>query len=325
MENNIKMKNKKIFIAIILNLLFIGSGHYYIKDTKKAFIFFPVIILALSLMYYLSTLVAIGIFVSVIYLLCFSVYIYSIMDVIKLIRNETTLDSKTKTRGIKLLFFICTYMLLGVLIYTYSPMKVYSVPANSMATTIMKDDHIVVNKLNKKIKRGDIIAFRYPKDEKVHYVKRCIATEDDEILFQDKHFFIHFSEGDEYIKAHFPQEKIKIIAGRLWVDNPYTQQFVGIQYDEKMNLFEVMALQFSSNHLAMKPAQVEELPSKEGYKFNAYYAKVEKDHLYVVGDNRDHSNDSRFWGSVPKENVIGKAGSILINFQNLTRMGKLLQ
>lgn len=321
-ENNITENKKNLFIAIMLNILFIGSGHYYIKDTKKAFIFFPLIILTFSLMYYLSTLVEIGIFVGLVYLLCFGIYIYSIIDVIKLIKNKETHDCQK--RGMKLLFFICAYMLLGALIYAYSPMKVYSLPANSMATTIIKDDHIVVNKLNKEIKRGDIIAFRYPKDEKVHYVKRCVAIEGDEILFQDKHFFIHFSEGDEYIKANFPQEKIKIISGRLWVDNPYTQQFSGIQYDEKMNLFDVMTSYLSSNQLAMKPAQVEDLPLKEGYKFNAYYAKVEKDHFYMVGDNRDHSNDSRFWGSIPKENVIGKVGSILINFQDFTRMGKRL-
>ncbi|AFL69395.1 signal peptidase I [Sulfurospirillum barnesii] len=323
MENNIKENKKSVFIAIILNLLFIGAGHYYIKDTKKAFIFFPIMILALSLMYYLSTLVEIGIFVGLIYFLCFSIYIYSIIDVIKLIKNEGIRDYESK--DIKLLFFICAYALLSILIYTYSPLKVYSVPSNNMATTIMKDDRIVVNKLNKEVKRGDIIAFRYSKDEKVHYVKRCIAIEGDEILFQEEHFFIHFSEGDEYIKANFPQEKIKNIGGRLWVDNPYRQQFSGIQYDEKINLFDAMASYLSSNHLAMKPAQVEDLPLKEGYKFNTFYAKVEKDHFYMVGDNRDHSNDSRFWGSVPKENIIGKAGSILINFKNLSRMGKLLQ
>ena len=56
----------------------------------------------------------------------------------------------------------------------------------------------------------------------------------------------------------------------------------------------------------MKPALVQELPIKEGYAFNAFYAKVETGHYYMVGDNRDHSNDSRFWGSVPYNLIVGK-------------------
>ncbi len=62
----------------------------------------------------------------------------------------------------------------------------------------------------------------------------------------------------------------------------------------------------SANQLAMKPALVNDLPSREGYKYNAFYTKVEKNHFYMVGDNRDHSNDSRFWGSVSYDLIIGQ-------------------
>jgi signal peptidase I len=154
--------------------------------------------------------------------------------------------------------------------------------------------------------RGDIVVFRYPKDEKIHYVKRCIATQGDEILYQDKHLYIHFSEGNAYIEKSYPAEKIKNFGGKLWVENPYKEQFLGIQYDENVDLFEQMSLHLSVNQLSMKPALINDLPLKEGYKFNAFYAKVEKDHFYMVGDNRDHSNDSRFWGSVPYANIVGK-------------------
>lgn len=322
MENNIQNK-KNVIIAIILNIFFIGSGHYYIKDTKKAFIFFPIIIALLYTMYYVSTLIEISFLVVLIYFLCFSVYIYSIIDAIKLIKNENILNYRK--RGIKLVFFIFTYILSVIILSTYTPLKIYSVPSSNMEKTIMKGDHIVVNKLDKEIKRGDIIAFRYPKDEKVHYVKRCVATENDEILYQDKHLYIHFSEGNEYIKATYKPEKIKNIGGKLWVENPYKEQFLGIAYDDKVDLFEQMSLHMSVGQLAMKPALVNDLPMREGSKFNAFYAKVEKDHYYMVGDNRDHSNDSRFWGSVPKENIIGKAKSILINLQDFSRISILLK
>ena len=212
--------------------------------------------------------------------------------------------------------------------------QAFVIPSGSMKRTLLIGDHLFVKKFSYGIptphlpwleipvfpdingnghliegerpKRGDIVVFRYPKDEKVHYVKRCVATENDEILYQDKHLYIHFSEGNEYIKATYKPEKIKNIGGKLWVENPYKEQFLGIAYDDKVDLFEQMSLHMSVGQLAMKPALVNDLPMREGSKFNAFYAKVEKDHYYMVGDNRDHSNDSRFWGSVPYANIVGK-------------------
>lgn len=221
-----------------------------------------------------------------------------------------------------------------VLFVIFFVAQAFVIPSGSMKKTLLIGDHLFVKKFSYGIptphlpwleipvfpdlkgnghlmegerpQRGDIVVFRYPKDEKIHYVKRCVATENDEILFQDKHLYIHFAEGDEYIKAHYPAEKIKTIIGKLWVENPYKEQFLGIQYDEKLDLFEQMSLHLSVNQLAMKPRIIEELPPKVGYPFNAFYTKVEKDHFYMVGDNRDHSNDSRFWGSVPYANIVGK-------------------
>lgn len=221
-----------------------------------------------------------------------------------------------------------------VLFVIFFVAQAFVIPSGSMKQTLLIGDHLFVKKFSYGIptphlpwleipvfpdlkgnghlmdgerpKRGDIVVFRYPKDEKVHYVKRCVATEDDEILFQDKHLYVHFSEGDAYIKAHYPAEKIKTMVGKLWVENPYKEQFLGIHYDEKLDLFEQMNLHLSVNQLAMKPRIINELPPKAGYPFNAFYTKVEKDHFYMVGDNRDHSNDSRFWGSVPYANIVGK-------------------
>ena len=212
--------------------------------------------------------------------------------------------------------------------------QAFVIPSGSMKRTLLIGDHLFVKKFSygiptphlpwleipvlpdfngnghliegSKPERGDIVVFRYPKDEKIHYVKRCVAKEGDEILYQDKNLYIHFAEGNDYIKANYPAEKIKTIAGKLWVNNPYKEKFHGIGYDENIDLFAQMSLHMSAGQLAMKPALVQELPIKEGYAFNAFYAKVETGHYYMVGDNRDHSNDSRFWGSVPYSLVVGK-------------------
>ncbi len=221
-----------------------------------------------------------------------------------------------------------------VLLVIFFVAQAFVIPSGSMKKTLLIGDHLFVKKFaygtptphipwlevpvlpdfkgnghlieGPKPQRGDIVVFRYPQNEKIHYVKRCIATEDDEILYQEKNLYIRFSEGDEYMKQNFAKEKIVSLGGKLWVHEPFKEQFHGIQYDEKIDLFEQMGMYMSANQLAMKPAIVPELPKREGYMYNAFYTKVEKANYFMMGDNRDHSNDSRFWGSVPYSLIVGK-------------------
>mgnify|MGYP001159217616 CR=1 FL=1 len=237
-----------------------------------------------------------------------------------------------------------TGTLIIVLCVIFFVAQAFVIPSGSMIKTLLIGDHLFVKKFvygiptphlpwlevpvlpdfkgnghlveGNRPQRGDIVVFRYPKDIKVHYVKRCVATEGDEILFQEKNLYIHFSEGDEYIKANYASEKIKTIAGKLWVNNPYIEKFHGIHYDDSVDLFQQMVLHLGANQLFMKPAQVQELPSISGYGFNAFYAKVEKDNYFMMGDNRDHSNDSRFWGSVPYSLIVGKPWFIYFSWDD---------
>jgi len=87
------------------------------------------------------------------------------------------------------------------------------------------DGHIVNGD---KPQRGEIVVFRYPKDHKIHYIKRCVATEGDELFMKDKIFYLHHKEGDKYIQKHFDAKDIVKIDGRLWVKNPYAITHKGI-------------------------------------------------------------------------------------------------
>ena len=170
--------------------------------------------------------------------------------------------------------------------------------------------------------REDIVIFRYPKNHKIHYVKRCVATGGDEILYADKRMLIHFSEGDEYIKKTYPANKIVTLRGKLWVENPYMSKYPGIQYEpEGPTSFEIMLQYYSYNsQIDMVPVMVEGLKSpvyELGSKvMNALYTKVDEDHFYMIGDNRDNSNDSRFWGSVPYKLIVGKPWLIYMSLEH---------
>jgi len=160
--------------------------------------------------------------------------------------------------------------------------------------------------------REDIVIFRYPKNQKIHYVKRCVAVGGDEILYANEKLLIHFHEGDAYIKANYPAAKIVSLRGKLWVENPYMSKYPGIQYaPEGTNIFESLLQYYAYNkEIDMIPVYVEGLDTPTydiaGKGINALYAKVDGDHYYMIGDNRDNSNDSRFWGAVPYKLIVGK-------------------
>lgn len=162
--------------------------------------------------------------------------------------------------------------------------------------------------------REDIVIFRNPVTPKIHYVKRCVAVGGDEVLYGDKQLFVHFHDmkDETSIKATYPNAKIVTLRGKLWVENPYMNKYPGIQYVPEYdgNSFELMVQSYTINRdIDMIPVQVDELGAR------LFYKKVEEDHYYMIGDNRDNSNDSRFWGSVPYKNIVGKPWLIYMSLE----------
>jgi signal peptidase I len=134
-----------------------------------------------------------------------------------------------------------------------------------------------------KPKRGDIVIFRPPHDTKTHFVKRCVALPGDELFVADKNLFIHYGEGDAWIRENFKDYEVATYEGKLWVKNPYAKNHPGIHHDDN-------------------------IINNGAYPMALFYfdpIKVEENQYFMMGDNRDHSNDSRFWGAVPYDNVEG--------------------
>ena len=154
--------------------------------------------------------------------------------------------------------------------------------------------------------RGDIVIFRYPHNIKQHFVKRCVALPGDELFLLNKDLFIHFKEGDEWIKKNYSDKEIKVFASKMWVKNPYMKDHPGIHHDAKI---------VDIGYPSMQPL------------FNLAPLQVPENEYFMMGDNRDHSNDSRFWGTVPYDNIEGTPWFIYFSIDDnweirWDRMGK---
>jgi len=185
----------------------------------------------------------------------------------------------------------------------------FVIPSGSMIRTLLIGDYLFVKKFaygtptphipwleiplipsvglklfdGDKPKRGDIVVFRKPGQEKVHFVKRCVAIEGDMIFQQDKDLYLRPVEGDKYIRDNYPKNRVVEMQNTLWVKNPYQENFKGVWHDETVV------------DDGMQPPQL----------FHFQPKRIETGEYFMMGDNRDHSNDSRFWGTVPYANIEG--------------------
>lgn len=155
-------------------------------------------------------------------------------------------------------------------------------------------------------KRGEIVIFRNPENTKIHFVKRLFAVGGDEVIFDFKNMYLRPHEGDDFIDKNYDKKDIVILNGKKFVREPY--KYKGIHYDEKVDMVSATLNYLKINKFYMQPLIVSEishdLTNKIG--FNAYYAKIANDEFFMVGDNRNNSNDSRFWGPVPYKLIVGK-------------------
>lgn len=135
-----------------------------------------------------------------------------------------------------------------------------------------------------KPQRGDIVVFRYPGNEVVHYVKRCVAVGGDIVALKDKHLLLHPNEGNEFVKENYKGYQTIEADGKLFVVDPYRKDHPGIHNDP------------SVTKNGLNPYQL----------FDMMPVLIPEGEFFMMGDNRDHSNDSRFWGTVPYKFIVGK-------------------
>ncbi|MDR0762825.1 MAG: signal peptidase I [Campylobacteraceae bacterium] len=208
---------------------------------------------------------------------------------------------------------------------------------------IFDNGHIIEGK---RPQRGDIVIFLNPLNDKENYVKRCFAVGGDEVIYKDDSFYLHHNEGDEYIQKNYPADEIIEILGKLWVKNPYAKTYPGINYKpDAKTMMNMIAWENNPWHrgrkIAMSKIFADELesfayasqrvsiPYSNPYNpneiktviidipnFNAFYVKIPQDEFFMIGDNRDNSQDSRFFGSIPYKLIVGEPWFIYFSWDS---------
>lgn len=194
----------------------------------------------------------------------------------------------------------------------------FRIPSGSLEPTLLVGDFILVNKydyglrlpiIHKKVyslnnpKRGDIIVFRWPLDTSVDFIKRVIGIPGDHISYVNKVLYVNGKEiPQEFVKNTTDKDNNK-----EWDVTQKTEDFFGIKHS------------------------IYQIPNKSSEDFT--HIVVPANQYFVMGDNRDDSADSRYWGFVPEENILGKASVVwlswnadgkLIDHIRWNRIGKVI-
>jgi signal peptidase I len=202
--------------------------------------------------------------------------------------------------------------------FLFEPFKI---PSGSMIPTLLVGDLILVNKftyglrlpvLNTKLtqgtppQRGDVMVFRYPPKPTLDYIKRVVGVPGDEVAYLNKRLTINGQPVDEKrLDDFFDPDAMR-----------YFKQF-----EEKLGT-KTHRLLNDDERPAFVPG-VEEFEFRQNcrYSVEGVVCKVPEGHYFMMGDNRDNSLDSRYWGFVPDKNIVGKAFLIWMNFGNFKRIG----
>ncbi|MBC7514650.1 MAG: signal peptidase I [Herminiimonas sp.] len=202
--------------------------------------------------------------------------------------------------------------------FLYEPFKI---PSSSMVPTLTVGDLILVNKftygirlpiLNRKVieigtpQRGDVMVFKYPKDMSLDYIKRVVGVPGDKIVYKNKRLSVN---GQALPYQPLPDY---LDDERLTYSKQYLENLTG---REHKILNDENAPSYVQNPDAF--------PQHELCTYNAegFACTVPAGQYFMMGDNRDNSLDSRYWGFVPDKNIVGRAFFVWMNLSNIKRIG----
>lgn len=198
----------------------------------------------------------------------------------------------------------------------------FKIPSGSMEPTLVPGDLILVNKFiyglrlplldtrltpGESPQRGDVIVFRLPKDPRIDYIKRIVGLPGDTVSYENKQLVIN----GKPVVTH--------PAGTYF--DPSTMTYYN-EYRERLGDHE-FRIMLNPNAPAYVIGGPENFPHRDLCHYNAdgFICKVPPNSYFVMGDNRDNSLDSRYWGFVPQRNIVGKAFVVWMNFSAPQNIG----
>lgn len=203
----------------------------------------------------------------------------------------------------------------------------FKIPSGSMKPTLLVGDFILVNKyvygirlpvLNRKVmevgdvKRGDVVVFRFPPDPSSDYIKRVVGVPGDKVSYRGKLLTINDSLVPVQASGYYTDAELNFL--RL----PTFAEKLG----EKAHAMMVVPPEPVVNL-----SQVRQFPHRDNCEYNddGFTCTVPPGHYFMMGDNRDQSADSRYWGFVPDDHIKGRAFLVWMNFGDLGRIGNAIE
>jgi signal peptidase I len=201
----------------------------------------------------------------------------------------------------------------------------FKIPSSSMRPTLVVGDFILVNKFTYGLRlpiveqkviplgdpqRGDVVVFRYPVNPSQDFIKRVVGVGGDEVVYRDKKLTVN--------GRPLPQVP----------DGSYSY-VEGLRFETTTRLLETAdtgagsreyAIAQNPQAQAVYPQNVRPFPDRQNCDYNdqGFVCRVPAGHYFMMGDNRDNSDDSRYWGFVPDDHIRGRAFFVWFNWEDIS-------
>lgn len=206
----------------------------------------------------------------------------------------------------------------------------FRIPSSSMVPTLLEGDFLLVNKFSYGLRmpitnsvvipmshpqRGDVVVFHYPLDPSTDFIKRVVGLPGDTVSYDNKQLTINGK-----VIPQTPSTVASLKSGTYEKAIPLNSVH---QNNEQLAENGSSHAIWTEEHHPTYYQQAVRPVARQGceYRETGFTCKVPAGHYFMMGDNRDYSDDSRYWGFVPDQNIVGRAYFVWMNFNDFSRIG----